>query len=91
MLPDRAALYSMEQPNFEPRVQLKPVSISNGIVWSLNNTILYYIDSATKRIDAFDFDEKRGLISKFIEFFITVSLVIQNKKINTHFNLVLIK
>ncbi|XP_045504238.1 regucalcin-like [Colias croceus] len=64
VLPDQAALYSLEQPHFEPRVQLKPVSISNGIVWSLNNSILYYIDSDTRRIDAFDFDARKGRISK---------------------------
>ncbi|CAK1545561.1 unnamed protein product [Leptosia nina] len=64
VLEDHAALYSLEQPMFEPRVQLKPVSISNGIAWSLNNSVLFYIDSATRTIDAFDFDAAKGRISK---------------------------
>ncbi|CAH4027566.1 unnamed protein product [Pieris brassicae] len=64
ILQDQGALYSLEQPKFEPTVQLKPVSATNGITWSLNNSILYFIDSETKKIDAFDFDIAKGRISK---------------------------
>ncbi|CAF4879992.1 unnamed protein product [Pieris macdunnoughi] len=64
ILQDQGALYSLEQPKFEPTVQLKPVSATNGITWSLNNSILYFIDSETKKIDAFDFDAAKGRISK---------------------------
>ncbi|CAD0204844.1 unnamed protein product [Chrysodeixis includens] len=60
---DEGALYSLEAPHFMPRVQLKPVSISNGLVWSLNNSVLYYIDSRTRKIDAFDFKLKKGQIT----------------------------
>ncbi|XP_047511910.1 regucalcin-like isoform X2 [Pieris napi] len=63
ILQDQGALYSLEQPKFEPTVQLKPVSATNGITWSLNNSILYFIDSETKKIDAFDFDAAKGRIS----------------------------
>nr|XP_049693487.1 regucalcin-like [Helicoverpa armigera] len=61
---DEGALYSIIAPDFTPRVQLKPVSISNGLVWSLNNTIMYYIDSLSRKIEAFDFDLVKGRISK---------------------------
>ncbi|KAF9411931.1 hypothetical protein HW555_009405, partial [Spodoptera exigua] len=61
VVPDKATFYSVEQESFKhPRIHLRPVSISNGIVWSLNNTVLYYIDSSTQRIDAFDFDVQGG-------------------------------
>lgn len=66
MVPDKGTFYSVEQENFvQPRVQLRPVSISNGIAWSLNNTVLYYVDSATQRIEAFDFDVMRGDLSTY--------------------------
>ncbi|KAJ8709210.1 hypothetical protein PYW07_009036 [Mythimna separata] len=61
---DQGTLYSLEQPHFVPRVQLKPVSISNGLAWSLNNTIMYYIDSLARKIEAFDFDLEKAQISK---------------------------
>ncbi|XP_047034705.1 regucalcin-like [Helicoverpa zea] len=61
---DEGALYSIIAPDFTPKVQLKPVSISNGLVWSLNNTIMYYIDSLSRKIEAFDFDLVKGRISK---------------------------
>ncbi|XP_060806115.1 regucalcin [Amyelois transitella] len=64
VVPDNGALYKFEQPDFFPHVVLKPVSISNALAWSLNNSVLYYIDSATKKIEAFDFDLERGHISK---------------------------
>ncbi|XP_028169573.1 regucalcin-like [Ostrinia furnacalis] len=62
--PDKATFYSIEQESFtHPRVQLRPVSISNGLAWSLNNTVLYYIDSPTQKVEAFDYDSVRGEIS----------------------------
>ncbi|CAH0402491.1 unnamed protein product [Chilo suppressalis] len=61
---DHGVLYVLEGPRFAPEVRLKPVSISNGMAWAPNNTILYYVDSETKKIDAFDFDLAEGTISK---------------------------
>ncbi|KAG6457528.1 regucalcin [Manduca sexta] len=64
VVPDKAAFYSLEQEGIiYPRVQLKPVSISNGLTWSLNNTVMYYIDSPTQKIEAFDFDLQKGELS----------------------------
>ncbi|XP_038207496.1 regucalcin-like [Zerene cesonia] len=63
---DKATLYSFDINQdglVEPRVQLRPVTISNGLTWSLNGTVMYYIDSATKKVEAFDFDADIGAIS----------------------------
>ncbi|KAL1137640.1 hypothetical protein AAG570_009336, partial [Ranatra chinensis] len=42
---------------------ISPVSISNGIAWNKANTLMYYIDSPTRRIDVFNFDANKGNIS----------------------------
>lgn len=39
---------------------LTQVSISNGIVWSLDGQTVYYIDTPTRRVDAFDFRAEDG-------------------------------
>lgn len=65
VVPDKASLYSFEQDHkMHVHTQLRPVTISNGLVWSLNDTVMYYIDSPTKKIEAFDFDSQKGEISE---------------------------
>ena len=44
--------------------KLAPVSISNGICWSLDSTIMYYIDTPTRKVLAFDFDLETGNIKQ---------------------------
>ncbi len=41
----------------------RPVSISNGIEWSPDGSLMYYIDTATRRMDVFDFDLASGSAS----------------------------
>lgn len=36
------------------------VTISNGVGWSLDDTLLYYVDTPTRTIDVFDFDARTG-------------------------------
>ncbi|GAA4439853.1 SMP-30/gluconolactonase/LRE family protein [Bremerella cremea] len=37
---------------------------SNGLCWSPDHTVFYYIDTATRKVDAFDYDIETGAISK---------------------------
>jgi sugar lactone lactonase YvrE len=45
------------------RVLIERVSISNGVAWSLDGATMYYVDTRTRRIDAFDYDAQRGAIA----------------------------
>jgi sugar lactone lactonase YvrE len=42
---------------------LDGLTISNGIGWSPDGTVMYLADSGTRRLEAFDFDEGSGEIS----------------------------
>jgi sugar lactone lactonase YvrE len=39
------------------------LTIANGIDWSPDGRLMYYIDSPTQRVDVFDFDSETGAIS----------------------------
>jgi sugar lactone lactonase YvrE len=42
---------------------VEKVSVSNGLAWTADNTTLYYIDTPTRRVDAFDVDPDIGTLS----------------------------
>jgi sugar lactone lactonase YvrE len=42
---------------------LDGVTISNGLGWGPDGTTMYYVDSATHAVDAFDFDIESGAVS----------------------------
>ncbi len=44
--------------------RLSGVSCSNGICWSLDAETMYYIDTPTRQVAAFDYDLKTGTISR---------------------------
>lgn len=60
--PGRGTLYRLELDE-SVTVVLNDVTISNGLVWSVDAETVYYIDSATQRVDAFDFDAGSGTFS----------------------------
>ena len=60
--PGRGTLYSLE-PDGEVRRQVGDVSVSNGLAWSSDNETMYFIDSPTLRIDAFDYALDTGALN----------------------------
>jgi sugar lactone lactonase YvrE len=56
------ALYRLDPDGAVERI-LSGVTISNGIDWSLDGETMFYIDTATQSVDAFDFDIAAGRIS----------------------------
>ncbi len=56
-----ASLYKIERDGtFE--TMIKKVTISNGIAWSLDESKMYYIDTPTGQVQAFDYDRTSGKI-----------------------------
>ena len=57
-----AALYMLDH---EGNLHLKvdEVTNSNGICWNADATTMYYIDTMTKQIRAYDYDNERGTIA----------------------------
>lgn len=39
------------------------IDISNGLEWSLDGRVMYYIDTLTSKVEAFDFDASNGGLS----------------------------
>jgi len=58
----RGTLYKLD-PDHSVEKVLSGVTISNGLDWSADNRTMYYIDSPTHNIDAFDFDLESGRLS----------------------------
>lgn len=60
--PDAGTFYRVDADG-AVAVITTPVTISNGISWSLDDSLMYYIDTATQRMDVFDFDLASGTAS----------------------------
>jgi sugar lactone lactonase YvrE len=59
---DAGALYRLD-PDGRVQTMIARVSISNGIDWSDDGRLMYYIDSPTQSVDVFDFDLASGRIA----------------------------
>ncbi len=58
---DQGALYTLDV-DCQIRKKYSPATISNGICWSLDNKLMYYIDTPTHQVMIFDFDVTTGEI-----------------------------
>ena len=54
-------------PNLESKVFLKDISIANGMDWSPDNKICYYIDTPTRKISRFNFNTKTSELEGELE------------------------
>jgi sugar lactone lactonase YvrE len=61
--PGAAAVYRLD-PDGAVHTVLEDVTISNGIDWSPDGSSAYYDDTATHRIDVFDYDRATGLTAR---------------------------
>jgi sugar lactone lactonase YvrE len=61
--PGTAALYRLS-PEGELTTAVEHTTISNGLGWSVSGERMYFVDSTTQRVDAFDFDQAAGAISE---------------------------
>jgi len=60
--PEAGALYSLDIDQ-RCRKHLHGVTVSNGIAWTQDQRTMYFVDSPTRRIDAFDFDVAEGMLA----------------------------
>lgn len=61
-LKGQADLYSIDSIG-TLSTKIENVTISNGIVWTADSKTMYYIDTPSSQIKAYDFDSKTGVIS----------------------------
>ncbi|KAA3621664.1 MAG: SMP-30/gluconolactonase/LRE family protein [Flavobacterium sp.] len=57
-----ASLYKVA-PNGKTTKMLDNITISNGIVWTSDGSTMYYIDTSTSQIKAFDFNTRAATVS----------------------------
>ncbi|KAJ8918800.1 hypothetical protein NQ315_011084 [Exocentrus adspersus] len=62
---DEGYFFKVTKDNLDnPTVMKAPVTISNGLAWNKANNKLYYIDSPTRKVVEFVYDDELGVLSK---------------------------
>ncbi|WP_347058542.1 SMP-30/gluconolactonase/LRE family protein [Blastococcus sp. HT6-30] len=67
--PGAASMYRLD-PDGTVREAFGGLTVSNGLEWSPDGSLAYYADTATHRIDVFDYDRDTGLTGRrpFVRF-----------------------
>jgi len=60
---EAGCLFVVERDRKTFRKALSGISISNGLAWTSDAKTMYYIDTPTKQVYAFDYDAVEGQIS----------------------------
>ncbi|PJJ59756.1 SMP-30/gluconolactonase/LRE family protein [Hymenobacter chitinivorans] len=60
--PHHATLYRLD-PDGSLHTMLTGVTISNGLVWTPDRRTMYYVDTPTQTVQAFDYDHATGAIT----------------------------
>ncbi|XP_063241868.1 regucalcin-like [Bacillus rossius redtenbacheri] len=58
----KGSLFSFSK-DWKPSTRLTDISVSNGLAWSPDLKTMYYIDTLTRGVDAFDFNSQTGDMS----------------------------
>ena len=61
--PGAAAMYRLD-PDGSVRKVFGDLTVSNGLEWSPDGSLAYYDDTATHRVDVFDYDRDAGLTGR---------------------------
>ena len=61
--PGAASLYALDPSTLQVTEKLHDVTLSNGLAWSPDAEILYYVDTVCERIEAFDYDTATAALS----------------------------
>ena len=62
--PEVGSLFSFSK-DWKPTKHATKITVSNGLAWSKDVKLMYYIDSTTRKVDAFDFDAENAKICKY--------------------------
>lgn len=60
------SLFSLEKDG-TVRKHISGINLSNGLAWSADNRIMYYVDTIPGKVYAFDFDLDSGTMSEFAQ------------------------
>lgn len=60
----QGSLYCLDPAGSAPRRMVEDVSTSNGLAWSPDHRTMYYIDSPTRQVSAYDYDLATGTLDR---------------------------
>ena len=63
-VPEVGSLFSFSK-DWKPTKHVTKITVSNGLAWSEDLKFMYYIDSPTRKVDAFDFDAENVKLCKY--------------------------